>query len=261
FDFEDGLLAGHRRVAVARVSDKFVVGGVAVDRDARHLFAAGTWGGAVAVVPLGEPEKVFKLSVGKDSYPYACLPAAPGQRLFVSLWNRAAVAVLDLEERKLAGTWETEAHPTEMALSPDGKTLFVACANSTKVSVLDAQTGKGLQTLASALYPSAPSGNTPNSLSLTPDGKPLFVANAAASTRARRPGPERGAGKPLGFIPTGWYPTSVRYTPADKHLYVANGKGVMPRANVHGPQPARRGQSVQTHRGQSVQEYIGGLLQ
>ena len=46
-----------------------------------------------------------------------------------------------------------------------------------------------------------------------------------------------GKSRSLGFIPVGWYPTSVRVTPDGRHLLVANGKGVIPKANPHGPQP------------------------
>jgi DNA-binding beta-propeller fold protein YncE len=261
FDFDDGLLSAHKRLPVARASEKFVVAGVAVDSAGKRLFAAGTWGNAVAVVSLDAPEKVVKVDVGKEAYPYTCLPDATGQRVFVSLWNKAAVAVVDAEQAQVAATWTTESHPTEMALSPDGKTLFVACANSTKVSVLDTSSGKSLQTLAASLYPVAPAGNTPNSLSLTPDGKLLFVANADVNNLAVFNVEERGHGKPMGFIPVGWYPTSVRYNAADKRLYVANGKGVSPKANRHGPNPLRRSEIVQTQRGQTIQEYIGGLFQ
>src|SRR5262249_42692075 len=211
FDFDDGLLSGHKKIAVARPTGLFIVGGLAVDRAGKRLFAAGTWGHAVAIVPLDAPDKVVKVAVGKDSYPYTCLPDADGKRVFVSLWNKAAVAVIDAEEEKLVTTWETEQHPTEMVLSPDGTTLFVACANSTKVSVRDASSGKHVQALASSLYPAAPAGNTPNSLSLTPDGKLLFVANADANNLAVFNVEERGNGKAMGFIPVGWYPTSVRY--------------------------------------------------
>jgi len=261
FDFDDGLLGRHKTIAVASRLEHFVVGGVAVDRQGKRLFAAGTWGHAVAIVPLDAPDKVLKVDTGKESYPFTCLPNADGKRVFVSLWNRAAVAVVDVEEAKVIATWDTEKHPTEMVLSPDGKTLFVACANSTKVSVLDASSGKDLQTLASSLYPAAPAGNTPNSLSLTPDGKLLFVANADANNLAVFNVEERGNGKAMGFIPVGWYPTSVRYNAADKRLYVANGKGVSPKANRHGPNPLQRDQAVVTQRGQTIQEYIAALFQ
>src|SRR5262249_2887942 len=151
-----------------------------------------------------------------------CLPEPAGRRLFVSLWNRAGVAVIDRDTKKVTATWPTEKHPTEMALGNDGKALYVACANSTRVSVLDTKDGKPLQTINCALYPTAPNGNTPNSMSLTPDGKVLFVANADASNLAVFNVTDADEAKPLGFIPTGWYPTSVRYNPVDRRIYVAN---------------------------------------
>src|SRR5436305_14853656 len=118
----------------------------------------------------------------------------------------------------------------------DSKTLFVACANSTTLSVFDVN-GKALETINCALYPGAPSGNTPNSLSLTPDGQMLFVANADANNIRVFNVTEPGKAKPLGFIPAGWYPTSVRYNAKDKRLYIANGKGTTPKANPQGPRP------------------------
>ncbi len=253
FAFDKGLLSDHREIVAAPRKDRFVVSGVAVG--GRTLFACGAWGDAVALIPLDKPADRRTVALDKGSYPYACLPSAKGDRLFVSLWGKAGVAVIDAAEAKVIGVWKTEAHPTEMALSPDGKTLFTACSNSTKVSVLDvSQEGKPLETLRCALYPDAPSGNTPNSLSLTPDGRMLFVANADASNLAVFNVSAPGKTEPLGFIPTGWYPTSVRYNPADHHLYVADGKGLSSRANPQGPSP------YEMSKFRSVYQYIGSLL-
>jgi DNA-binding beta-propeller fold protein YncE len=266
FNFRGGYLSNHRQIPIVDQKSKFVVGGVAVTPDGRTLIACGAFGNALAVVPLDEPEKKVLLALGPpgkalanerlapafrenergdpitidtstDSYPYGILVEPSGKRAFVSLWNKAAVAVLDLAEKKVVATWPTERHPTEMVLRSDGRALYVACSNSTKVSVIDPQSGKPLQTLHCALYPTAPSGNTPNSLSLTPDGAMLFVANADANNVAVFNVADRDDAKPMGFIPVGWYPTAVRYNGEDKRLYVANGKGSMPRANPHGPQP------------------------
>ena len=148
FDFDDGLLAGHRDASHGRpAEDKFVAGGLAVDADGKTLFAAGPWGHAVAIVPLDDPDKRRTVQLDKDSYPYTCLPRAgrqtpvrqpvgQGRRRRRSTWRAT----------RSSAAWPTESHPTEMALSPDGKTLYVACANSTRVSVLDAaHDGKALR--------------------------------------------------------------------------------------------------------------------
>jgi DNA-binding beta-propeller fold protein YncE len=255
FDFARGLLSRPRRIAVAAVTNKFIPAGLAVDATGRTLFAAGAWGDAVCQVPLDNPDNRRTVKLPKDSYPYACLPGRRG-RLFVTLWGKAAVAVVDRRDNKVLATWPTESHPTEMALSRAGDLLYVACANSTKVCVLDARDGgKVLETIDCALYPKAPAGNTPSSLSLTPDGEMLFVANADASNVAVINVSEPGKARPLGFIPTGWYPTSVRYNAADGRLYVANGKGLTSRANPQGPSPY-----VDRKLG-PVYQYVGSLMQ
>ena len=240
---------------MAGPKERFIVGGLALDAEGKTLFAAGTWGHGVRIVPLSDPEKPRKVELPTDSYPYTCLPAKDGKRLFVSLWAGEGVAVIDLGTDKVAATWKTELHPTEMALSPDGSTLYVACANSTKVAVLDSATGKALETIHCALYPASPSGNTPSSLCLTPDGKMLFVANSDANNLSVFNVADRGKSKPLGFIPVGWYPTSVRFNAKDKRIYVANGKGITSRANPQGPGPYRRPGLM------TLYQYIGAILQ
>jgi DNA-binding beta-propeller fold protein YncE len=255
FAFDDGLLARRKAVRVADATGMFIPGGLATDKAGKVLYAAGTWGHAVALVPLDAPDRRRTVPLGKDSYPYACLPEPGGKRLFVSLWGKSAVAVVDLAAGKVTATWATESHPTEMALAPGGRALYVACANSTKVSVLDVQAGgKALETISCALHPSAPAGNTPSSLSLSPDGQLLFVANADANNLAVFKVAEPGKAQPLGFIPVGWYPTAVRFNPADKRIYVANGKGLTSRANPQGPGP-----HVDL-RLRPVYQYIGSLM-
>jgi DNA-binding beta-propeller fold protein YncE len=252
FDFEDGLLSHHRRLQVAPVTSRFIPGGLAMSRDSKTLCVAGTWGDAVCVLPVDDPDKKSTIALGKNSYPYTCALAPDGKRLYVSLWNQATVAVVDLKEKSVVARWATEKHPTEMALTADGKFLFVACANSTKVSVLDTEAGKPLETIACGLYPDTLPGNTPNSLCLTPDGQMLFVANADANNLSVFNVAEPGKARPLGFIPVGWYPTSVRYNPTDKRIYVANGRGTTPRANPQGPNP-------NLPKNQTVRQYIASL--
>ena len=172
-----------------------------------------------------------------NGYPYACLIEPNGKRAFVTLWAKAAVAVVDLETNALVKYWPTAAHPTELVLAPNGKALYVSCANSTQVSVLDPETGTALQTINAALYPQAPVGNTPNSLAITPDGEMLFIANADANNLAVFNVSDAKSAKPLGFIPTGWYPTSVRFNKLDKTLYVSNGKGMISKPNRSGANP------------------------
>jgi DNA-binding beta-propeller fold protein YncE len=281
-----------RQEKEAQEKPRVVVGGLTLDPAGRELFAASPWGDCVVRVPLENPDNrvVIPMTVEpakkpaaakgeppsppdgrkdpdakpaikkavdsvKDlgAFPYVCLLEPGGKRAFVSLWNRAAVAVIDLDKNAVAATWPTAEHPTEMVLSPKGDALYVACSNSTKVSAIDPREGKGLQTIVCSLYPQAPSGNTPNSLALTPDGAMLFVANADANNLAAFNVSDRTNAKPLGFIPTGWYPTSVRFNKLDSRLYFANGKGLVSKSNRSGPNPM-------APLAGNLAEYIGGLF-
>lgn len=288
WDFDKGLLHNHRTVDVS-AGKRTVPAGIALDAGGKELFACGLWAEALVRVPLDNPDNKVVISIGavlakpenpkgdppsppdgrkeepgkkdappkekplaESAFPYAVLLEPGGKRAFVTLWAKAAVAVIDLESNKVVVLWPTAPHPTEMALAPNGKALYVACANSTQVTVLDPADGKPLQTINAALYPQAPNGNTPNSLSLTPDGEMLFVANADANNLAVFNVSDPKTAKPLGFIPTGWYPTSVRYNKLDKTLYVANGKGLSSKPNRSGANPLNP---------KATLEYIGGLFQ
>src|SRR5205814_2511384 len=114
----------------------------------------------------------------ESPFPYACRLDEKRQRLYVSLWARAAVAVVDLKANQVIARWPTQEHPCEMLLAASGKILYVANAARNSVSVLDAGSGKPLETLTASLHPGLPPGSTPNSLALSPDEKTLFVANA-----------------------------------------------------------------------------------
>jgi len=104
-----------------------------------------------------------------DNFPYACRLDERRQRLYVSLWAQAAVAVIDLNSGNVIARWPTQEHPCEMALTRSGKRLFVANASRNTVTVLNTESGRALETIGTALYPQAPPGSTPNSLTLSPD--------------------------------------------------------------------------------------------
>src|SRR5262245_54582582 len=73
FDFADGLLAGHKEIAVEAINDRFVCGGIAVDPTGNTLYAAGPWGDKLSIVPLKKPTERTSITFDQGSYPYACL--------------------------------------------------------------------------------------------------------------------------------------------------------------------------------------------
>ncbi len=252
FTFSEGYLSEHVEIKAADGGKQGVIAGVSTSGDGRRLFVADAWADHIALISLDDPKAVQFIPLEKESYPYATLPAADGSRLYVSLWGKSAVAVIDLKSGKSEAIWKTESHPTEMALSPREEVLYVACANSNAVVAIETATGRVLETIKTALYPRAPNGSTPDSLALSPDGKVLLAANADNNNIAVIDVTERGRSKPLGFIPAGWYPTSVRLDKSGGQIYVANGKGEAPKANRHGPNPLVK-------EPKTVVEYIAGL--
>jgi YVTN family beta-propeller protein len=288
FKFADGLLSGRMLLPLRRPKERGVPCGVTWARDGRSVFAANLWNSRATRVNLAtrqardyllgsgtapaEPASTSAAEEDSDTaaatkraralagiahddpdglFPYACVLDARRDRLFISLWGAASVAVLDLKSGLVTERWATGEHPCELVLRKDGKYLFVANANDNTVTVLETQSGRAVETISVTLYPNAPRGSTPNSLALSPDEELLFVANANINAVGVFEVAQPGRSRALGFIPTGWYPTSVRVTPDGKHLLVTNGKGNVAKANPRGPQPVP---------GASREEYIGKLF-
>jgi len=256
FDHAAGLLSNRSQIkypSKAKGGPR-VPAGLVAPGDGETVRVANAFGHTVATFNKGELEG--ELDLGADSYPYGLALDGARRRLYVSLWNKAEVAVVDVatNEARVVARWATQEHPNEMVLARGGKVLYVANANRNTVSVFDTEAGKAVEVIGTAIDPKAPPGSTPSSLALTPDEEVLFVANANTNDVAVVNVKEPGASKPLGFIPAGWYPTSVRVARSGKTLYIANGKGTSSKANRDGPNPL-------AERAGGVREYIGGLYQ
>ena len=287
FGFKDGYLGEHSLIPLRDAKLRGVPAGLAVSSDAKSLYVANVLGHRISYVDLvgrtnrgdlllgtntaaqtvtatrpaadedeaavtKRAEAALDSARASDPFPYGCVLDEKRQRLYVSLWAQAAVAVIDLKSQEIT-RWATEEHPNEMLLSTSGKLLFVANANRNTVTVLDTATGRPVETLLAEFDPYSPPGSTPNSLALSPDQSLLFVANATINAVAVFDVSAPGHSRSLGFIPVGWYPTSVRVTPDGKRLLVANGKGAISRANRHGPMSGREPPTL-------VREYIAGLM-
>jgi YVTN family beta-propeller protein len=253
FHFSAGRLSRQEAIELPRGAKAAAPTGMAYSRDGKSLLVACCLGHVLKSIALSDPSLQQSIDLPADSFPYAVLPAENSDRLFVSLWGKAAVAVVDSKSSAVEATWPAAAHPTEMVLSPDESLLYVACADSNSVVVLDAKTGQQVEVIGTALYPRGPGGCTPMSLALAPNGKTLWVANADANNLAVIDVSERGESRSLGFVPVGWYPTSVRLTPDADRVLVANGKGVIPKANPQGPSPMKKKEDRDV-------QYIAGLL-
>ncbi|MCX6953231.1 MAG: beta-propeller fold lactonase family protein [Verrucomicrobia bacterium] len=274
FDFKAGYLSEPGELRLRPVTEGGVPSGLATSADGKALYIAESWGQRVEKIAVADGRLLWvkslglaegKLSTDHESerikpvsdpdapFPYTCLPDEKRGRVYVSLWAKAAVLVLDPKTGAELGRWAVGQHPNEMLLAADGR-LFVAESNFNTVSVIDTATGRITETLTASLYPNSPPGSMPNSLALSPDGELLFVANANNNNVAVFDVETAGKATSLGFIPVGWFPTSVRVTRDGKALVVANGKGITSAANPRGPFPG-------TPVPRNLQEYIGGLMQ
>src|ERR1700722_6868679 len=185
----------------------------------------------------------FDLSTFKQipaSLPYTTVMTRDGKRGFVSLWNAASVAELDLTngrvlrmiplrkpEVQLAGG----SHPTALLLNREETRLYVALTNHDEIAVLDASSGKVLSYLSTKLPGQKYGGSDPEYLALSPDEKTLFSANAISDSVAVFDLTREQAGQPeqaAGFIPTEWYPTVVAASGKDVLIGSAKGKGSGP---------------------------------
>ncbi len=273
FDFNDGYLAAPRQLVLRPANEQGIPGGLALSADGHALYVAESWGQRVEKISATDGRVLWVRSLASAEgaattehegmrlkaasnpdapFPYTCLPDEKSGRVFVSLWAKSTVLVLDAATGAERARWPVGQHPNEMVLARDGR-LFVAESNLNSVSVIDTASGRITETLTASLFPNSPPGSMPNSLALSPDGELLFVANANNNNVAVFEVETVGKAKSLGFIPVGWFPTSVRVSRDGKTLVVANGKGFSSAANPRGPFP---GTTVP----RDLQEYIGGLM-
>ncbi len=260
FEYADGLLSGksvfsYPSGAASPGGSHRVPAGLALSADGSTLYVAGAFGHSLARFDALSGAFRGEIALEEESFPYGLALDDAHKRLYVSLWSKAKVAVVDTDKFETCGQWATQEHPNEMLLAQKGKFLFVANANRNTVTVIDTEAGKAVETIGTALDPNAPPGSTPSSLALSNDETLLFVSNANTNNLAVVNVKDPGGSAPLGFIPTGWYPTSVRLSPDGKSIYVCNGKGASSRANRDGPRPGFAGGR------NPLQEYIGGLFQ
>lgn len=258
FDHDNGLLFHQVKISDFEVLDgspRRAPSGLALSSDGQTLWTANVWSHSIAKFNTDQAKLRGEWPLDKDSFPYGLVLDESRDRLYVSLWGKAEIAVIDTRTGESIGRWKSEAHPNEMLLARGGEVLYVANANRNSVSVFDTREGKAVEVINTAIDARAPSGSTPSSLALTSDESVLFVANSNTNNLAVINVKVVGQSAPLGFIPTGWHPTSVRVSHDDKTLFVVNGKGHSSKANREGPNPLVKPNAERTR------EYIAKLFQ
>lgn len=197
--------------------------GLSIDDTNARLYITSRLDSALSCVGLNDRSVMRRVRL--PGVPYRCLVSHDGARVYVSLWSRARLAVVDAATFALLDTIEVGSHPTDLAESPDGQRLFVANANENTVSVVDLAARRTVEVLRTSRAPEDPDGDTPNALALDHAGERLYVANAGANHVAVFDVARSGRSAAEGFIPVGWYPTAVAVQPGSGAVVIANGKG------------------------------------
>ena len=208
-----------------------------------RLFTADNLGDSLGSVddPDGEHPALRRADLRRQPddapYPYA-VAALPG-KVYVSLWNAAAVAAVawppPSDPAPPPVFIPTGSHPNALLLDAARHRLFVANANDDSVSVIDTTEDREIERVSVRLLDGAPPGVSPEGLALGPGGDTLYVADARANAVAvvrlgdRARGRQPPAGKDpvpsrlAGLIPTGRYPSALAVV--GRTLFVGNGKG------------------------------------
>ena len=196
-------------------------------------------------VTSGKIEESFDLSRSRhipEAYPYTVIVNKAGTKAWVSLWNTASVAELNLKTGKVARWIDVfrkhddpsapSSHPTAMLLGPNEEMLYVALANADMVVGVDLKSGLPLQRY---LTSGDDRGSVVQAIALSPDGKRLYAASASLDAIAvfevkespRLTGSNISAqseiATPPDFIPTEWYPSALAIARND--LLIATAKG------------------------------------
>ena len=205
------------------------------------------------------------------AYPYTVISNKAGTKAWVSLWNSAAVAELDLETGKVARWIEVgtsndsvgpSAHATAMLLNDKENSLYIALANADSVAAVD---------LSSAVtyirYRSdrGKPGSVFQSIALSLDGKYLYAGSASLDAIAvfdvkdsnRPPVMARTSDSlPIGFIPTEWYPSALAIVGNDLLIATAKGESSGPN-NMQGTLKGERKRKEHPY----IPTLIGGSIQ
>jgi YVTN family beta-propeller protein len=217
--------------------------GLALSGDGATLYALDVDAGTITAQPaVASERKPQTAPIGVR--PYDVVAARNGSRLYVSDWADHKVLAVDPADLRVVARITVGEHPTQIAAHPCDDRIFVACASSNSVAVIDTRRGVVTETIATALFPAAPEGSTPDALAVAPDGKTLYVANADNNCMAVVDVGRRDRSQVKGFIPTGWYPTSVAVTPDGKSLLIGVGKGNQTRPNPSGAEARNKVRAV-----------------
>lgn len=143
------------------------------------------------------------MPVGRAPVQVAFLPA--GDRVYVSLRDDNAVAVIDTRTRRVLTTIPVGRSPIQLFATPDGRFVYVAnqgteAAPDNTVSIIDTRTDKLVKTLTTA--------NGAHGVVVSRDGSRVFIANTFANSMSVI---DTAAQRVVGTVPVGAAPGGISY--------------------------------------------------
>ena len=232
--------------------------GICLDKKNEFLYTTTKEDSAIYQINL--KTKKAKIFAKINSEGYSIIFDDKHNLLWVSEWGNSSIAAFDIASGLLKNRIKVGSNPNEMILDKKSNRIFVTCGNDNSVHVVSTEENIAKEILNTAIYPSSPTGSTPNGLDIDNTKGILFVANADNNNLALFDIREIGETKIIGFVPTGWYPTQVKVVSGQ--VFVSNGKGLISMANPRGPSPLYRKNSAEYQKGikSSPVQYMGGLF-
>ena len=211
-------------VSVIDTSKDSVIATISVGAGPRHTYFSPD--GAIAYVTLEFENAIAevdvathavrrKLAVGHMPH----FPIVVGDRLYVTNFGGASVAVIDRASGSMAGHIPTGIGPLGAGATRDGHFVLVACHNANEVAVIDVAAGK----LDGVVKTDA----GPVQVTVTPDQQSAYVANDGAGTVQKI---DLASRKVISTIPIGSTAGShgVAFSAAHGLLFITNtGRGTV----------------------------------
>ncbi len=102
FHFADGYLDGHKVIELPKSKTALVAAGLACSLDGSCLYAACCLGDRLCILRPDRAGDRRQIDLPARSYPYLPVVARKTNRLYLSLWGKSAVAVIDLDQRAVS---------------------------------------------------------------------------------------------------------------------------------------------------------------
>lgn len=188
--------------------------GLGLSADGKTLYVTDVAANRLIAFDLssGTPKETHNVGVGV--YPVHMVASRDGDRIFVTSFGGASVAVVDGRTWKLRAMIATPERPHSIVISPDGKWVYAGCYGGAAIAVINVASDSLAATIP------LPQAAEPYGLSISSDGRYLYASDLltgrlfVVDAQARRV---------VDSVPVGLHPALIAHSPDDKTLYVANG--------------------------------------